>query len=418
MLLVSHDGDLLNRVVEEILHLENGKLTLYSGNYDGFEGTRRMRLAENEKLRAKQNAQKQKIMKFVERFRYKAAKAKRAQSRLKMLERMEPIPEHREEGTVSFSFPAPKPVLASPLYSIEDVWVGYDGMAVLKNLSLRVDDDDCIALIGANGNDKSTLIKLLAGRLVPMAGKVATSSKLRVGYFAQHQTDELDLAVTPLIAMTLKRPRDPVTQARAQLGRFGLGKERAETKIGDLSGWEKARLLFALMSADAPHILLLDEPTNHLDVVSRQALVQSINVFDGVVVIVTHDPHLITLTADRFWLIAGATVTPFDGDIDDYRALLASRGGNDASAANAVTGTDKQKRRRKAAEQRNAVQRQKRELESAEAEVEQLEARRENLVRAIACPALYQERVDSAKLIVLKKELRQVEKDLSEAEDR
>ncbi len=418
VLLVSHDRDLLNRVAEEILHLENGKLTLYSGNYDRFEGTRRMRLAQNEKLRARQDAQKQQIMKFVERFRYKATKAKQAQSRLKMLERMEPIPEHREHGTVAFTFPAPKPALASPLYTTEDVSVGYDGTAVIKNLSVRFDDDDRIALIGANGNGKSTLIKLLAGRLQPMAGKVGKSGKLRVGYFAQHQADELDLAATPLIAMTRKRPRDTVTQVRAQLGRFGFGKEKAETKIGDLSGGEKARLLFALMSAEAPHILLLDEPANHLDVDSRQTLVQAINGFEGAVVIVSHDPHLIALTADRFWLVAGGAVTPFDGDMDDYRALLANGGGNGTEAANGVTGSDKKERRREAAEQRKAVAHLKRELASAEAEVEKLEARREDLTRAIAYPALYHDQGDSAKLIVLQKELGRVEKDLSAAEDR
>ena len=418
VLLVSHDRDLLNRVAGEILHLENGKLTLYSGNYDRFEATRRMRLAQNEKLRAKQDAQKSQIMKFVERFRYKATKAKQAQSRLKMLERMEPTPEHREEGTVDFTFPAPKPALASPLYTTEDVSVGYDGMAVIKNLSVRFDDDDRIALIGANGNGKSTLIKLLAGRLQPMAGKVDKSGKLRVGYFAQHQADELDLAATPLIAMTRKRPRDTVTQVRAQLGRFGFGKEKAETKIGDLSGGEKARLLFALMSAEAPHILLLDEPANHLDVDSRQALVQSINAFEGAVVIVSHDPHLIALTADRLWLVAGGTVTPFDGDMDDYRALLANSGGNGTKAANGVTGNDKKERRREAAEQRKAVAHLKRQLASAEAEVKKLEAKRDDLTRVVACPALYRDRGDSAKLIVLQKELGQVEKDLSAAEDR
>ena len=418
VLLVSHDRDLLNRVVEEILHLENGKLTLYSGNYDRFERTRRMRLAQNENLRARQDAQKQKIMKFVERFRYKATKAKQAQSRLKMLERMEPIPEHREEGTVDFTFPAPKPALASPLYTTEDVSVGYDGMAVIKNLSVRFDGDDRIALIGANGNGKSTLIKLLAGRLAPMAGKVGKSGKLRVGYFAQHQADELDLAATPLIAMTRKRPRDTVTQVRAQLGRFGFGKEKAETRIGDLSGGEKARLLFALMSAEAPHILLLDEPANHLDIDSRQTLVQAINAFEGAVVIVSHDPHLIALTADRFWLVAGGAVTPFEGDMDDYRALLANSGGNGTKAANGVTGNDKKERRREAAEQRKAVAHLKRQLARAEAEVEKLEARREDLTRAIAYPALYQDQGDSGKLIVLQKELGQVEKDLSAAEDR
>jgi ATP-binding cassette subfamily F protein 3 len=418
VLLVSHDRDLLNRVVEEILHLENGKLTLYSGNYDRFEGTRLMRLAQNESLRAKQDAQKRQIMKFVDRFRYKATKAKQAQSRLKMLERMEPVPEHRREGTITFTFPEPKPALASPLYTMEEVSVGYDAKSVLDGLSLRFDEDDRIALIGANGNGKSTLIKLMAGRLQPMAGKVAKSGKLRIGYFAQHQADELDLAATPLIAMTRKRPRDTVTQVRSQLGRFGFGQERAETKIGDLSGGEKARLLFALMSAEAPHILLLDEPTNHLDVDSRQSLVQAINAFKGAVVIVSHDPHLIALTADRFWLVADGAVTPFDGDMDDYRALVAGRGGNGSGAEARVSANGKKTRRREAARKRNAMAHLKRDLAGAVAEVEKLEARRENLSRDISHPGLYQDQGGGAKLIVLQKELGQVEKDLSAAEER
>ncbi len=418
VLLVSHDRDLLNRVAEEILHLENGKLTLYSGNYDRFEATRRMRLAQNEKLRAKQDAQKQQIMKFVERFRYKATKAKQAQSRLKMLERMEPSPEHREEGTVAFTFPAPKPALASPLYTTKDVAVGYDAKPVFENLSVRFDADDRIALIGANGNGKSTLLKLLAGRLEPMTGEVTKSGKLRVGYFAQHQVDELDLATTPLIAMSRKRPDEIPTQVRAQLGRFGFGQERAETKIGDLSGGEKARLLFALMSAEAPHILLLDEPTNHLDVHSRQALVRSINSFEGAVVIVSHDPHLIALTADRFWLVAGGAVKPFDGDMDDYRALLASRGGDGARAPNGGTENGKKERRREAALQRKEVKNLKLGLARAVAEVEKLQAKKESLTQAMADPALFQDRGDCAKLTTLQKELRQVEKDLSAAEDR
>ena len=418
VLLVSHDRDLLNRVAEEILHLENGKLTLYSGNYDRFEESRRMRLAQNEKQRAKQDAQKRQIMKFVDRFRYKATKAKQAQSRLKMLERMRPIPEQREEGTVVFTFPTPKPALASPLYTTEDVAVGYDGTAVIENLSLRFDDDDRIALIGANGNGKSTLIKLLAGRLAPMAGKVGKSGKLRVGYFAQHQADELDLAATPLIAMTRKRRRDTETKVRAQLGRFGFGADKAETKIGDLSGGEKARLLFALMSSLAPHILLLDEPTNHLDVNSRQSLVQAINAFEGAVVIVSHDPHLIALTADRFWLVADGAVTPFDGDMDDYRALLAGNGKNGAKAAAGAAGNDKKERRREAAKQRQAVAHLKRQLASAEAKVEKLEARKKDLMGAIASPALYADRGGGSRMVALQKELGQVEKDLSAAEER
>ena len=317
VVLVSHDRDLLNRVVEEILHLENGKLKLYQGGYDRFETTRRMQLELNAKAKVKQDAQRAHIQKFVDRFRYKATKAKQAQSRMKMLARMEPIPEHREVGSVTFAFPEPEP-LAPPLYTADDVDVGYDGTPVLSGLDFRLDNDDRIALLGANGNGKSTLIKLLAGRLQPQSGRVNKSAKLSVGYFAQHQADELDLEASPLVELSRKRPGDTEQQWRAHLGRFGFSQERAKTKIENLSGGEKARLLFALMSCDAPHILLLDEPTNHLDVESRQALVQAINAFEGAVIIVSHDPHIIGLTADRFWLVDGGRVRPFDGDLDDY----------------------------------------------------------------------------------------------------
>ena len=424
VLLVSHDRDLLNRAVGEILHLENGKLTLYSGNYDRFEETRRMRLAQDASQRAKQDAQKRQIMKFVERFRYKASKAKQAQSRLKMLARMKPPPEYREEGTVSFDFPEPTPALASPLCAMDDVAVGYDGRAVIRNLTLRLDADDRIALLGANGNGKSTLMKLLAGRLRPMAGTVGKSGKLRVGYFAQHQADELDLDATPLIAMTRLRPKETQTRVRAQLGRFGFGAEKAETKIGDLSGGEKARLLFALMSAEAPHVLLLDEPTNHLDVNAREALVRAINAFQGAVVIVSHDPHLVALTADRFWLVAGGRVAPFDGDMDDYRRLVAGGGERDhvRPTPGRAAGNGKKERRREAALRRESVKHLGRALKTAEAEVEKLEAKREELARALAGPALYADGNggggDAAKLIRLQKELRRVESALSAAEAR
>ena len=207
---------------------------------------------------------------------------------------------------------------------------------MLKNLSLRLDADDRIALLGANGNGKSTLLKLLAGRLPPLAGDVVKSGKLRVGYFAQHQADELDLEATPLLAARRRRPREPEVQLRGHLGRFGFSQQRAEVRIGNLSGGEKARLLFALMTVERPHILLLDEPTNHLDVVSRQALIEALNDYRGAVVIVSHDPHVLELTADRFWLIESGGVTPFEGDMQDYRALLLGRRNDAESKAGAA----------------------------------------------------------------------------------
>lgn len=414
VLLVSHDRHLLNRVVGEILHLDHTKLTLYQGDYDHFERTRRMRLEHDAKQRAKQELERAHIQKFVERFRYKASKAKQAQSRLKQLERMEPIPEHQAEYSVRFDFPEPAR-LAPPLLILDGIDVGYDEKPVLHGLDLRLDDDDRIALLGANGNGKSTLIKLLAGRLQPLAGKQSKSGKLRIGYFAQHQTDELNVSGTLLTEIAARRPRDTETQWRSHLGAFGFGEERAETRIANLSGGEKARLLFALMSCDKPHILLLDEPTNHLDVESRQALVQAINRFDGAVVIVSHDPHVIDLTADRFWLVDAGGVTVFDGDLEDYRAFLLDRRRLNRPAKSTPSADNRKQQRKDAAEKRQVLAPLRKKLTEAEAAVGRLEAEKEKLQVAMADPALYDAAPD--KLVSLQKQLGHVEKTLARAED-
>lgn len=414
VLLVSHDRGILNRVTEEILHLEGGRLTLYQGGYDRFEETRRIQLEVNTKLRARQEAQRQHIRAFVERFRYKASKARQAQSRLKMLDRLQPIPEPREEEPITFAFPDPDP-LASPLYAAEKVSLGYDDHPVLRDLSFRLDADDRIGLLGANGNGKSTLIKLLAGRLTPMAGEVRKSGKLRIGYFAQHQAEELDLDATPALALARCRPRDPETQLRSHLGRFGFSQERADTRIANLSGGEKARLLFALMTAERPHILLLDEPTNHLDILSRQALVQALNGFAGAAVIVSHDPHVLALTADRFWLVEAGRVVPFEGDLDEYRARLAAGGdgpAKEASSERAVA--NRKEQRRLSAERRNALAPLRRRVLDVEATIAQLEAEKARLSTAMADPGLYQG--DSHRPVELRKAYAQVEKALAAAE--
>ena len=321
ILLVSHDRDLLNRVVTEILHLEHQKLKLYTGGYDRFERTRRMQLELTEKSRKKQEAQRAHMQKYIDRFRYKASKAKQAQSRIKMLARMEPISAHLEERGIAFDFPNPGP-LSPPIFATDEVSVGYDGKAVLSGLSLRLDHADRIALIGANGNGKSTLIKLLADKLPPLSGHIQKPSNLKVGYFAQHQGDELDHEGTPVAELSKKLPQATEQQVRKHLGRFGFTQERSLTRVSSLSGGEKARLLFALMTVDSPNILLLDEPTNHLDVDSRQALIEALNRFEGAVVIVSHDPHILELVTDRFWLVQDGKVTPFDGDMADYRKHL------------------------------------------------------------------------------------------------
>lgn len=322
LILVSHDRGLLNRIPTEILHLFDGKLTLYTGGYDDFEALRRERQAHQKALQAKQEAQRRHIMSFVDRFRYKASKARQAQSRLKMLERMEPIAVAAEDPTISFDLPKPD-ILPPPIVTLEEASVGYDpAKPVLKRLSLRIDMDDRIALLGANGNGKTTLLKLFAGKLKPLEGKMRTPSKLEVGYFAQNSMEELDPRLSALEQIQALEPMATETKLRAHLGRFGFPQAMADTKIAKLSGGEKARLALALICRKHPHLLLLDEPTNHLDIDSRQALIQALAAYEGAVVIVTHDPYLVDATADRLWLVRDGDVKAFDGDVADYRTML------------------------------------------------------------------------------------------------
>jgi ATP-binding cassette subfamily F protein 3 len=394
LILVSHDRDLLNRVPERILHLVALRITSYAGNYDRFERTRREHLARQAALNAKQQAERRHIQAFIDRFRYKASKARQAQSRVKALERMEPIASLMEERTVGFRFPAPR-ALPPPLVTLDGGAAGYTPeKPVLSGLDLRLDMDDRVALLGANGNGKSTFMKLLAGRLKPTAGRLVRSSKLAVGYFAQDQAEELDLDATPLDHMARLLPEATPQKLRGQLGLFGFGQDKAEVAVGKLSGGEKARLLFALMSREAPQVLLLDEPTNHLDVDSRQALIQSLNDFEGAVVLVSHDPHLIELIADRLWLVAGGTVQPYDGDLEDYRKLLLEQRRAERQKARAErpekNGTVSRKdKRRAAAEARNAVAHLRKAARDAEARLEKLARKKEALEAKLAEPGVY-----------------------------
>jgi ATP-binding cassette subfamily F protein 3 len=370
IILVSHDRDLLNRAVDGIAHLNERKLTLYTGGYDTFERTRAQRLALRAAEAAKQEAQRKHIMSYVDRFRYKASKARQAQSRLKALARMQPIAAAIEDKGIEFSFPEPA-ALSPPLVVLEEVAVGYEpDRPVLSRLNLRLDPDDRVALLGANGNGKSTLARLLAGRLAPMRGEMRASAKLKVGYFAQHQGDELDLDATALAIMERAWSEATPGQARSLLARFGLGQNQALTRAGELSGGEKARLLLALMCRARPNILILDEPTNHLDIDSRQALIEAINDFPGAVVMVSHDPHLIELTADRLWLVKDGGCRPFEDDLDTYRRLLlrgeekektrARRGrasqASDAPGAVRPSGPDNGQLKRQAEQARVAVE--------------------------------------------------------------
>ncbi|MBZ0252660.1 MAG: ATP-binding cassette domain-containing protein, partial [Candidatus Methylomirabilis sp.] len=345
-LLVSHDRDMLNKAVGAILHLEAGKLALYPGGYDDFERQRRERLSLQEKSRKRQEAERAHIQAFVDRFRAKASKARQAQSRLKALARMEPIAAVVEDRTTPFRFPSPEG-LPPPLAALDRVSVGYEpGRPVLRDLTLRVDMDDRIALLGQNGNGKSTFAKLLAGRLAPMAGRFEMSPKARIGFFAQHQLDELVPADSAYRHLAARMGGAAEHQVRARLGAFGFGVEKADVPAESLSGGEKSRLLFALMSLDAPHLMILDEPTNHLDVDSREALVRAINEYEGAVLLVSHDRHLLEACVDRLWIVEGGAVRPFEGDLEDYRrALLESRGGGRREEAKTPKSSAKDERR-------------------------------------------------------------------------
>jgi ATP-binding cassette subfamily F protein 3 len=326
ILIVSHDRDLLNDSVDGILHLDRGKLFFYAGNYDDFERQRREKQALTSKLKKKQDEQRAHMEAFVERFRYKASKARQAQSRLKALAKLQPIADMVDDRVAPFHFPDPEKPVAPPAVRWEKAAVGYtEGRPVLRNITLRLDPDDRIALLGSNGNGKSTFAKLLCGKLKVQSGAMQAPSRITTGYFAQHQLDELDGNRTPYEYFASLMPEATQSQRRARLGHVGFGAALADSKCSTLSGGEKARLLFALATFHAPHILVLDEPTNHLDVDSREALIVAINDYEGAVILISHDRHIIETCADRLWLVHDGTVKPFEGDMDDYTDIVLGR---------------------------------------------------------------------------------------------
>jgi ATP-binding cassette subfamily F protein 3 len=317
LIVISHERDLLNNVVDTILHLEGGKITLYTGGYDSFERQRAERAAQIAAAQAAQDAQRARLQDYIARNSARASTAKQAQSRAKMLAKMQPIAALADDPSLSFDFPSPSQ-LKPPLITLDMAAVGYADTPVLRRLNLRVDPDDRIALLGRNGNGKTTLARLLAAQLKPMEGEVNASSKMRVGYFTQYQVEELHGGDSPLQHMSRAMSGSTPGAVRAQLGRFGFSGDKATTLVAKLSGGERARLALALITRDAPHLLILDEPTNHLDVDSREALVQALNAYDGAMIIVSHDRHMIELTADRLMLVEKGCATEYAGSVDDY----------------------------------------------------------------------------------------------------
>ena len=323
VVVISHDRDLLDKAVDWILHLEAGKLTLYRGGYTAFERQRRERQALDRKFAARQEAERARLQAFVDRFRAKATKARQAQSRVKLLAKLEPVAALVADEVPRIEIPPPAKALSPPIIALDDVSVGYEpGHPVLRRLTLRIDDDDRIALLGANGNGKSTLVKLLAGRLEPMSGQVTRPQRLEIAYFAQHQLDELHPDDSAYEHLRRLMPDAPEAKVRARAGAVGFSQALADTPAGQLSGGEKARLLLGLATFSGPHLTVLDEPTNHLDIDSRSALIAAINSYPGAVILVSHDRHLIEACADRLLLVANGRAVPFDGDLDDYQKLV------------------------------------------------------------------------------------------------
>ncbi len=404
IIIISHDRGLLNRAVGAILHLENRKLTLWSGNYDRFAASRAASRAVQAAEAKKQDLRRAHLQSFVDRFKAKASKAVQAQSRVKMLEKMTPIMAPEEARKQVFTFPAPE-LLSPPIITLDGVSVGYGGPPVLRRLDLRIDQDDRIALLGRNGEGKSTLAKLLAGRLVASEGRFVCSSKLRIGYFAQHQVDELHLDETPLQHIMRQRPAEAPSRLRARLAGFGLGADQADTEVARLSGGQKARLSLLLATLDAPHLLILDEPTNHLDIESREALVTALTEYGGAVILVSHDMHLLGLVADRLWLIKGGAVTPYLNDLETYRRELLA--GDDVEKP---VGKPKP---RTAKPSREAVMALRAEVRGCDERLKKLNQMGEKLARKLADPELY-ERPGEA--VVWQKKYAEVREALDRAE--
>jgi ATP-binding cassette subfamily F protein 3 len=403
-IIISHDRETLNKVVTHIAHLDQLKLTLYTGNYDQFENAHAQKRLGHQALFDKQQAHKKKMMEFVDRFGAKASKAKQAQSRLRAIERMDMVDALIAERSTSFKFPQPEQI-SSPIITMDDVDVGYEaGKPILRKINIGLAGDDRVALLGANGNGKSTLVKLISDNLSAMTGQVTRNSKLRIGYFAQHQSDELDDETTPYEAMRKAIGDIAEAKCRALLGKFGFDKGKSDTQIRKLSGGEKARLLFCIMSHDAPHIMLLDEPTNHLDIDARQALIEALNGYEGCVILVSHDPHLVEAVAERLYLVRDAGVAPYEGDLDAYRGLIMDQRREERAQARKSKKTQKAK---------PAAKTDTAKAEKLEAELAKFTAQKTELEAAMSHPDAM---ADSAKMEQLLAEYAQVETQIGETE--
>jgi ATP-binding cassette subfamily F protein 3 len=385
VIVISHDRDLLDTSVDQILHLDRGKLTLYKGTYSSFEEQRAMREMLDAKHAKRQADERKRLQAFVDRFKAKASKARQAQSRVKMLERMKPVTALVTQDVREITFPEPEKLLSPPIIAVDDVSVGYDPKTpVLSRVTLRVDTDDRIALLGSNGNGKSTLVKLLASKLQPFSGRITRAEKLSVGYFAQHQVDELNLDGSPYDHVRRLMPDAVESKVRGRVGAIGFSGKAGDTLVRSLSGGEKARLLLGLATFFGPNMIILDEPTNHLDIDSRAALAEAINDFPGAVIMVSHDRYLIEACADQLWVVANKTVTTYDGDLDDYRRMVLSIG--DARSASREKSKETAKTERPKGERRTPL---KQRIAEAEAEIERITGIIAKIDTALALPDLF-----------------------------
>jgi ATP-binding cassette subfamily F protein 3 len=418
VIVISHDRDLIDSAVDSILHLERAKLTFYRGNYTSFERQRNERLALDQSLARKQEAQRKHLTAFVERFRAKATKARQAQSRLKMLAKLQPIDVRIEDEVHAIAIPSPEKPLSPPILALDDMAVGYEpGRPVLRRLTLRIDPDDRIALLGANGNGKSTLTKLLTGRLAPFSGRMTRADKLKTAYFAQHQLDELNPQASAYDHLRALMPDAPEAKVRSRAGAIGFSAAMADTKAANLSGGEKARLLLGLATFEGPHLVVLDEPTNHLDIDSRAALIEAINDYAGAVIVVSHDRFLLEACADRLWLVVNGEVNPFDGDLDDYRRLVLS---GDRKAATERNGFSEARvsradLRRAAAEKRGELAPLRRRIDECDKVIAKLTKKIADIDAMLADPTLYDR--DPARVSTLGKERADAASALAMAED-
>jgi ATP-binding cassette subfamily F protein 3 len=392
VIVISHDRDMLNNAVNSIVHLDQKKLTFYRGGYDQFERQKAEADELQMKAKAKNDAARKHLQSFIDRFKAKASKARQAQSRVKALERMGTVAAVIEDHVQPITFPEPEKQPASPIVAIQGGAVGYEpGKPILKNITLRIDNDDRIALLGSNGNGKSTFAKFIAGRLNAESGDLRVSSNLKIGFFAQHQLDDLVPNETPVEHVRRLMPTEPEAKVRARVAQMGLATEKMATAAKDLSGGEKARLLMGLAAFHAPNLLILDEPTNHLDIDSRRALIEALNDYDGAVILISHDRHLIEATVDRLWLVNNGTVSNFDGDMDEYRDLIVSSGRKkDEKVQSADDPASKAEQRKLNADKRASLAPLKKKINEIESLTGKLEKQIQALDAELADPVLYE----------------------------